>query len=299
MNQNEHVYSLSINSNSVSSPTTVAQQFAEQEKKADSEFEKQVMKRLMHAGYRVISQWPVGAYRIDLVVEGDGKRLAVECDGDRWHPIEKLEEDMARQTILERLGWRFVRIRGSQFFRNPDQAMEPVFARLRALDIPPQAAQSSIQDFQQQGSALKERIVRRATELRQEWLYEKDKSHSQTHHMSSSMPQPKAFPVQAQSPASKISARPMVQTQHTPTQPPSTLTIAQKEKKYSFNLLTFLTEKKCRIVDKRSSGGRLWVVGGKELDAIMMELRKRGIVFRFVPKGGQSTQYQDGWYADI
>lgn len=163
MNQNEHVYSLSINSNSVSSPTTVAQQFAEQEKKADSEFEKQVMKRLMHAGYRVISQWPVGAYRIDLVVEGDRKRLAVECDGDRWHPIEKLEEDMARQTILERLGWRFVRIRGSQFFRNPDQAMEPVFARLRALDIPPQAAQSSIQDFQQQGSALKERIVRRAT----------------------------------------------------------------------------------------------------------------------------------------
>ena len=28
------------------------------------------MQRLVAAGYRVRSQWPVGAYRIDLVVEG-------------------------------------------------------------------------------------------------------------------------------------------------------------------------------------------------------------------------------------
>jgi very-short-patch-repair endonuclease len=127
-----------------------------------------VFDRLIRAGYHVHTQWPVGAYRIDMVVEGSSKRLAVECDGDRWHPQEKLEEDMARQAILERLGWRFVRIRGSQFFRNPDKAMEPVFTRLHLLDIPPEGMiRVNSQDYD--GKELKGRIVRRAWALRKEW----------------------------------------------------------------------------------------------------------------------------------
>jgi very-short-patch-repair endonuclease len=142
---------------------------AEQEQKVESEFERQVLQRLVQAGYHVISQWPVGAYRIDLVVEGNGKRLAVECDGDRWHPLEKLEADMTRQAILERLGWRFARIRGSLFFRNPDQALAPVFARLQALGIPPTANQQPASAAPQDGQELRARIVRRAAALRQQW----------------------------------------------------------------------------------------------------------------------------------
>jgi very-short-patch-repair endonuclease len=145
------------------------------EQQTESEFEKLVLRRLIQADYRVTPQWAVGAYRIDLVVEGNGKRLAVECDGDRWHPREKLEEDMARQAILERLGWRFVRIRGSQFFRNPDQAMQVVFSRLQALDILPEGNTSSGNDADKQGKALKERIERRAAELRREWIEQAEK----------------------------------------------------------------------------------------------------------------------------
>ncbi len=146
------------------------------EQQTESEFEKQVLRRLMMAGYRVIPQWSVGAYRIDLVVEGNGKRLAVECDGDRWHPREKLEEDMARQAILERLGWRFVRIRGSQFFRQPEQAMEVIFSHLQNLDIPPEGNMGTGSDTGRQRETLKERIVRRAEELRPEWAAEDEPS---------------------------------------------------------------------------------------------------------------------------
>ncbi len=149
-------------------PTAFAVELAEQEHKVESEFEKQVLRILMQAGYRVFPQWHVGAYRIDLVVEGNGKRLAVECDGDRWHSIEKLAEDMARQAILERLGWRFERIRGSQFFRNPNKAMEAVFARLSELEILPEGnriiTSPSVQD-----TSLKDKIIRRAVEIRQGW----------------------------------------------------------------------------------------------------------------------------------
>ena len=144
------------------------------EQRTESEFEKQVLRRLMMAGYRVIPQWSVGAYRIDMVVEGNGKRLAVECDSDRWHPREKLEEDMARQAILERLGWRFVRIRGSQFFRHPEQTMEIIFSRLQALDIPPEGNINTGNEVGREGEALKDRIVRRSAELRREWAEHAD-----------------------------------------------------------------------------------------------------------------------------
>ena len=75
------------------------------EAKVDSEFELEVAAKLTRLGYKVVPQWRVGHYRIDMVVIGaNGKRLAVECDGDRYHPIEKLPDDMARQAVLERLG---------------------------------------------------------------------------------------------------------------------------------------------------------------------------------------------------
>jgi very-short-patch-repair endonuclease len=154
-------------------PAAFAAVQAELEKKTDSEFERLVLRQLRQAGYHIVPQWKVGSYRIDLVVEGGGKRLAVECDGDRWHPIEKLEEDMARQAILERLGWRFIRIRGSLFFRNPDKAMEAVFSRLDELEIPRESLSEKTRIIDQEGKELLAKVIRQAEEVRQGWSVKK------------------------------------------------------------------------------------------------------------------------------
>ena len=45
---------------------------------------------------------------------------------------------MQRQAILERIGWRFIRIRGSQFFKNPDETMQNVITQLNDLKIYPE-----------------------------------------------------------------------------------------------------------------------------------------------------------------
>lgn len=67
------------------------------------------------------------------------KNVAIECDGERWHSGEaKIREDMERQTILERLGWRFIRIRGSEYYSNPEKTMERVIAELTNYGIEPQ-----------------------------------------------------------------------------------------------------------------------------------------------------------------
>jgi very-short-patch-repair endonuclease len=103
----------------------------------DSQFERDVLARILARGYRrVLVQHRVGGYRIDLVVEGPESRLAVECDGDFWHGPERWDADRARQAVLERAGWTFCRIRGSSFYRDPDAALQPLWARLEELDIP-------------------------------------------------------------------------------------------------------------------------------------------------------------------
>lgn len=151
-------------------PAAFANAIAQQEARAESEFEKQVFRRLTGAGYRVISQKEVGYCRIDFVVEGGGCRLAVECDGDRYHPIEKLAADMERQAVLERLGWKFVRIRGSEFYRDPDAAIAPVFARLELMGIPKEgSAAVAGSDQSACSSELSGRVIRRADAILAEW----------------------------------------------------------------------------------------------------------------------------------
>lgn len=82
----------------------------------ESPFEAAILQLLRAAGYRVQTQWRVGACRIALVVEGDKQRLAVECDGEKWHSPEQVQRDIERQTVLapfhqmERAGHRVRKI---------------------------------------------------------------------------------------------------------------------------------------------------------------------------------------------
>ncbi|WP_152667942.1 DUF559 domain-containing protein, partial [Aneurinibacillus tyrosinisolvens] len=94
-----------------------------------------VLRMVVARGYRVRPQVKVGRYQIDLVVEGLKNRLAVECDGDRWHGIDKWEEDMERQRILERAGWKFWRVRGSSFYRDRKKAMESLWFLLDEMGL--------------------------------------------------------------------------------------------------------------------------------------------------------------------
>lgn len=113
--------------------------------KCESGFEREVFDILTSKGYRVIPQVPVGSYRIDMVVEGDNdSRLAIECDGDRYHGPEQWEADMRRQRILERAGWRFWRCFASTFVLHKEQVVAELIATLGELDIHPSAANSPV-----------------------------------------------------------------------------------------------------------------------------------------------------------
>ncbi|MEZ5485727.1 MAG: AAA domain-containing protein [Lysobacteraceae bacterium] len=78
--------------------------------RCESGFELEMFDELVKRGFRVEPQVQCGGYRIDFVVEGnEGRRLAVECDGDRFHGPGQWQDDMTRQRVLERAGWTFWR----------------------------------------------------------------------------------------------------------------------------------------------------------------------------------------------
>jgi very-short-patch-repair endonuclease len=324
-------------------PTALMRLLQQGERQVESEFERQVFRRLTSTGYRVTPQWKVGHYRIDMVVEGAGRRLAVECDGDRYHPIERLEEDMGRQAILERLGWTFVRIRGIEFFRDPERTMHPVFERLEALEIPPEGSSSEVRGTGPTGTddELKDRVIRRAAELCRLWRGEEDPlpvepmasdsdaevgrknghgevaleevspvavsasdlkasestANTDTDNSATSPPpsNPAALPT--------VSANEEPWAPHVPVQLP--LEVGHRERVAEGldrsskveDILALLTEKGLKAIDKRASGGALWVLGGIELTELIAGFKDKGFKFTFSPNGGRATLATAGWWA--
>lgn len=144
-------------------PSLALRKLEEDAARPDSEFERRVLAELVKRGHRVAPQWKVGQYRIDLVVLGAKGRLAIECDGDRYLPLERIPEAMARQAVLERLGWKFERIRSSEFFMDPESALQPIWRRLESLGIepPPRGEEAPAPE-----GGLVEEITRLAQEIR-------------------------------------------------------------------------------------------------------------------------------------
>ncbi|MDG4829130.1 AAA domain-containing protein [Solwaraspora sp. WMMD1047] len=120
--------------------TSAETTFTDLEQCCDSEFEREVLRRMLLRGLRPLPQFRIGGYRIDFVLPApDGRRLAVECDGDAYHGPDEWASDMRRQAVLERVGnCVFVRVRGSVFSRDPDAALEPLWRRIEELGIAPE-----------------------------------------------------------------------------------------------------------------------------------------------------------------
>lgn len=111
----------------------------------ESGFEREVFLKLVDKGYHVIPQVKVGAYRIDMVVEGrDDRRLAIELDGDAFHGPDRWAQDMNRQRILERAGWSFWRCFASTWSLHTVEVFDELVLKLGSMKIEPIGALAQI-----------------------------------------------------------------------------------------------------------------------------------------------------------
>ena len=105
-----------------------------------TDFEKEIVKRLMDLEYAVSPHVKVGPIDIDIVVESDnGQRIAIELDGDIHQSGEQWENDISNQRILERVGWVFWRCWAASYKLNPDTCFDDLLAALKANKVIPSA----------------------------------------------------------------------------------------------------------------------------------------------------------------
>ena len=343
-------------------------------------FEQEVLKRLQEAGYQVTPQWKVGHYTLDLVVEGNGKRLAIECDGDRSQSLKKMAEDMARQALLERLGWTFIRVRASQFLRDPGRALKPVLERLAELEIEP--GHGNLREvINEQGTELIERIIFQADLIRSELgnanpitgarpeiiemeagtgtevlkpvkydnviLFTKNelppektipnrpvrfksiqsasmgnfksdlatqdnmsamreckpKTNGEDYFKSSKEVIDRIFDrleteniieeVQdSQSPIEESRPGPLPSFNFQFLMSQATENLPQTR----FDLIDFLSDHGLEIIDLRSEGGTIWIVGGQDLASIINLLKSHGFGFKYSEDGLEATDHRPAWY---
>ena len=135
------------------------------ETKTESELEIIIAAELKAQGYNIIQDWRIGSYRIDMVAVFENKKIAIECDGDlNNNGKDVIKADMERQAVLERLGWRFIRIRGSEYYSNPEETLKRVLKELSDFGIKRENnSEISVKN------ELKEKVIKRSNEILKEW----------------------------------------------------------------------------------------------------------------------------------
>lgn len=116
----------------------------EKDKLFASQLEQDVYQYIEEKGYTASVKVQIGIGKsLDIVIEGEKARLAVECDGDKALTMEQWKQEFERQSLLERVGWHFHRIRGSSFYQDPESAMEEVWKKCKELHIFPKQSSDS------------------------------------------------------------------------------------------------------------------------------------------------------------
>ena len=117
----------------------------------ESWFEVDVYNDIVTNNYSVIPQYEVarGRYRIDLVtILSNGIKIAIECDGDKYHGTEEFQKDLMRQKVLERCGWQFFRIRGVEYYSNRKKSLIPLWEMLKKNENGTEVSASPISPIQ-------------------------------------------------------------------------------------------------------------------------------------------------------
>ncbi|HTU70333.1 MAG TPA: AAA domain-containing protein [Candidatus Baltobacteraceae bacterium] len=299
--------------------------------KAESEFEKDVLRRLITAGYLVKPQYIIGPYRIDIMVEGRSRRLAVECDGEQFHTILDLQHDMERQSQLERVGLTFYRIRGSRYYRDREREFQNLLDRLSEMGIGPD--RTEIDPVVDVGELL-QRVLFRAAQIRKESsddhdidFYRKQWSTSSRVIVDDLKPVTKlGMPhgggshadgvagdegadttrlSERISPEAGVDSRISVLDDNANVSSTNGERCTRKREHHEakeiadrvIDLLLRSGVERSDVIDKRDhERGSLWVIADESQRDLFESLARRGVRFTFAPEGGRATGHRPAWW---
>jgi very-short-patch-repair endonuclease len=258
----------------------------------ESEFEKAVFDQITSRGFRVIPQVEVAGYRIDLVVEGSKGKVAVECDGDHWHGPDRFDYDMNRQRILERCGWKFWRVRGSDYYYNPEKALASLWETLHYYGI------QSVDSISSRTEPFVEKTD--STSIQNSVVEMPSRKENVESKMEKETPAPPSDVFLAfQEAAAGLDETSSAKFTHINSEK-NTQTTEHLEIDNGLSpengLKKYLIANGYEVVDERDKYGALWLIGGEELSPIISDLKEHHISFTFAYNGSKTTDKRPAWY---
>lgn len=97
----------------------------------ESPFEADVAAALIRRGFEPVPQVGCGGFRIDLALKHPDRPgefcLGIECDGATYHSSSTARDrDRIRQSMLEALGWKIVRVWSTDWVRDPERQLQRI-----------------------------------------------------------------------------------------------------------------------------------------------------------------------------
>lgn len=264
--------------------------------KSDSVFEEEVAKYLLAKDYNLEQQWEVGAYRIDMVVSYKDKKIAIECDGERWHSSEEqIKNDIERQEILERCGWTFIRIRGSRYFRNPQLTMEEVVAELEEHQIYPEKSSVQLGEAKTEDFGVIEKIKNRAREILEEWKNDE----SEIEEIEEEIEEVKKEEFKFEE---KLQIEEVEEVKETVSKEPqkeiivSHEVIESSDENMDVDIISFLHNENLEYIDNREKSNILWVIYSVEdKNKVESFLKAKEYQFSLDRRGNKTTDGRKAW----
>ena len=102
--------------------------------KLNTDFEKELYNELRKNKIEAMSHFKIGKYELDFVIDDEkGKKIAIQCDGDECKSKEEYEADIIEQDVLTRCGWKFIRVRASQFYANKEKTVSELIIKINNI----------------------------------------------------------------------------------------------------------------------------------------------------------------------
>lgn len=102
--------------------------------KLNTDFEKELYIELRKNKIEAMSHFKIGKYELDFVIDDEnGKKIAIQCDGDECKSKEEYEADISEQDVLIRCGWKFIRVRASQFYANKEKTVSELIIKINNI----------------------------------------------------------------------------------------------------------------------------------------------------------------------
>ena len=279
----------------------------------DSPFQREVARRLESLGYQVHQEVASGGKFVDIGIvdpQRPGRYLiGIECDGASYHSSRSARDrDRLREEVLEGLGWTLHRVWSTDWFTNSGRELGRT---VEAIEEASRLTKNVVLGYGERAGvgievpldADSDEVALKATRasrrdsglsIRSGRQGEPESSEVVSEQLAVNNTKPDVSAI------SQLRQDAGVDTELDNTQGPESeymkdMSYAELTRQDT-SLIWRLSSFGLTTVDKRPSGGALWVIGGQELKPKLKAFVNDEIRFNFAPKGGQATKGRPAWW---